>query len=158
MTMTMRPEDDGPPDGTCPDAPRRGNCAGRWAGSILLVDSHDDLAWAIADTLAVDGHEVERVCTARDALALLEDGWPCHILVVNAGPRCPGAEQLAASAPWRRADLGVVVLGDPRSRRFPPGLARRDGGPLQVIPGLLTGDVLRRAVRGVIEAMTRDVA
>jgi DNA-binding NtrC family response regulator len=80
------------------------------AGRILVVDDDDALSYALAKILAVEGYDVALAHDYRDALGILEDGGPVHLLLSDL--RLPGVNgfALARMARMRHHDLKVVYM------------------------------------------------
>jgi DNA-binding NtrC family response regulator len=80
------------------------------AGRILVVDDDDALSYALAKILAVEGYDVALAHDYRDALEILEDGGPVHLLLSDL--RLPGVNgfALARMARMRHHDLKVVYM------------------------------------------------
>jgi DNA-binding NtrC family response regulator len=80
------------------------------AGRILVVDDDDVLSYVLAKILAVEGYDVALAHDYRDALGILEDGGPVHLLLSDL--RLPGVNgfALARMARMRHHDLKVVYM------------------------------------------------
>jgi hypothetical protein len=76
-----------------------------------------------------------------DAVELLRPGWPLHVAL----------EQLAAGAPRHHDSGGRIVAFGAHDGRFPPALtpsAEYAGGPLRLLPFVLSGDAATAAAVG----------
>jgi DNA-binding NtrC family response regulator len=80
------------------------------AGRILVVDDDDALSYALAKILAVEGYDVALAHDYRDALGILEDGGPVHLLLSDL--RLPGVNgfALARMGRMRHHNLKVVYM------------------------------------------------
>jgi DNA-binding NtrC family response regulator len=80
------------------------------AGRILVVDDDDALSYALAKILAVEGYDVALAHDYRDALGILEDGGPVHLLLSDL--RLPGVNgfALARMGRMRHHNLKVVYI------------------------------------------------
>jgi DNA-binding NtrC family response regulator len=75
-----------------------------------VVDDDDALSYALAKILAVEGYDVALAHDYRDALGILEDGGPVHLLLSDL--RLPGVNgfALARMGRMRHHNLKVVYM------------------------------------------------
>jgi CheY-like chemotaxis protein len=118
------------------------------AGRILVVDDDDALSYALAKILAVEGYDVALAHDYRDALGILEDGGPVHLLLSDL--RLPGVNgfALARMARMRHHDLKVVYMTAYDDDDFP---AHEALGPVMRKP--IDQDILLRTVRKILSSV-----
>lgn len=125
-----------PSDGTTRDAlPQQA------AGALAAAIAHD-LAGFAADAAALD---LITVGAHYDPVELLRPGWPVHREL----------DQLGARAPGNRGEQGRIIAFGSHEDRLPGALAPSSdyaGGPLRLVPWLLSGDAaIARQVGDVFE-------
>jgi signal transduction histidine kinase/CheY-like chemotaxis protein len=81
----------------------------RQRAAVLLVDDDAEVAEVTRQCLEAEGYSVRHAATGADALALIDSGAPCALLLADlAMPGMNGA-QLAAQARGRRPGLPVLL-------------------------------------------------
>lgn len=128
-----------PSDGTTRDAlPQQA------AGALAEAIAHD-LAGFAADAAALD---LIVVGAHYDPVELLRPGWPVHREL----------DQLGARAPGNRGEQGRIIAFGSHEGRLPGALSPSGdyaGGPLRLVPWLLSGDAA--LARQVGDAFERDL-
>lgn len=128
-----------PSDGTTRDAlPQQA------AGALAAAIAHD-LAGFAADAAALD---LIVVGAHYDPVELLRPGWPVHREL----------DQLGARAPGSRNEQGRIIAFGSHEDRLPGALTPSGdyaGGPLRLVPWLLSGDAA--IARQIGDAFERDL-
>lgn len=137
---------------------RAASKAGMPGDRILVVDDDPDVRWVIAQDLEAIGYTVAEAGSGKEALAILEQGDPCDLMVVDLVMRGLSGTDTARLARRNRPDLKVLFAsGYADISRFAANLG--DGALLKKPFTLeMLGEAVRTALQGVAKRETDNIA
>jgi CheY-like chemotaxis protein len=99
---------------------------------VLIVEDDPNIQDAVAGVLESEGYTVLRATNGKEALALLENGAPCVVLLDLMMPVMDGWEFMDSVRKTKRFDDMPVVVVSAYSERPAPGVRRSLKKPLDV--------------------------